>query len=76
MVKSYRSYLLRLWRASTVAGMVWRGSLEEIPTGERIAFASLEDLLSHLREETEDSSHPERTSSGADGVPSHRSGPT
>ena len=52
MVKAqvYFSYLLRLWQVGTGQGAAWRASLEEIPTGERRAFASMDDLVGYLRE--------------------------
>jgi len=46
----YLSYLLRLWPVGTGEGAAWRASLEEIATGERRAFAGLDDLLGTLRE--------------------------
>ena len=58
MVKGqgYFSYLLRLWQVGTGQGAAWRASLEEIPTGERRAFASLDDLASYLCERMRSSS--------------------
>jgi hypothetical protein len=41
----YRAFLLRLWRA---ADGQWRASLEDPHTGERRAFATLDQLLEHL----------------------------
>ena len=55
----YRSYLLRLWRASADAEprpagekVAWRASLESVHTGERRNFASLDELFDFLREQT------------------------
>ena len=52
----YFSYLLRLWRVtggvSTQAGeerALWRASLQDPLTDERVNFASLEDLVAYLR---------------------------
>ncbi|MGD8473015.1 MAG: hypothetical protein PVH59_02760 [Anaerolineae bacterium] len=51
----YQSYLLRLWRVrSSVASpsdeaSIWRASLEHPHTGERVGFASLDDLVEYLR---------------------------
>jgi hypothetical protein len=42
---NYRVYLLRLWR---VTDAQWRASLEDPHTGERQAFATLEQLLEYL----------------------------
>ena len=46
---TYRSYVLRLWRSSTEEGALWRASLEDVQTGERVGFASLEALMEYLR---------------------------
>jgi hypothetical protein len=54
----YLSYLLRLWRvenhgeAPSADKAVWRASLESAHTGERKTFASLDDLVDFLREQT------------------------
>jgi hypothetical protein len=53
----YLSYLLRLWRVENdkAAGAdkaVWRASLEVPHTGERRVFASLDELLEFLRQQT------------------------
>lgn len=52
----YLSFLLRLWRASGGEGSqcgaeatVWRASLQDTLTAERVNFASLEDLVAFLR---------------------------
>jgi len=50
--KKYRSYLLRLWCADTV-DPCWRASLEDPQTGERVGFASLEQLFAFLMEQVE-----------------------
>jgi hypothetical protein len=47
----YLSYLLRLWRDIDEPAL-WRASLQSPYTGERIHFASLEDLCDHLRRQT------------------------
>jgi hypothetical protein len=49
----YRSYLLRLWRATCDGQTVWRASLESPQTGEQAGFASLEALFDHLRASTQ-----------------------
>jgi len=54
----YLSYLLRLWRVSGGEDhsgekeTVWRASLESSYTGERIGFASLEELSEFLQRQT------------------------
>jgi hypothetical protein len=50
--RDYRSYLLRLWRATCDGETVWRASLESPQTGERTGFASLEALFLHLQANT------------------------
>jgi hypothetical protein len=50
--KGYRSYLLRLWRAET-PDQGWHASLEDPRTGERIGFASLEQLFAFLMDRVE-----------------------
>jgi hypothetical protein len=44
----YRSYLLRLWRTRE-DDQDWRAQLEEVETGKRIGFASLEKLIEFLQ---------------------------
>jgi hypothetical protein len=48
----YHSYLLRLWSADEQEQVVWRASLENPHTGERLAFASLERLFGFLQDQT------------------------
>jgi hypothetical protein len=56
--RRYLSYLLRLWQESggpTDCGghrPLWRASLERPQEGERLGFASLEDLFAFLEDET------------------------
>ncbi len=47
-----RSYLLRLWRNDCPAVTNWQASLEIPETGERIGFASLEELFAYLMDLT------------------------
>jgi hypothetical protein len=47
--QGYLSYLLRIWRAGG-EGPAWRASLDDVTTGERRAFGSLEGLFAFLRE--------------------------
>jgi hypothetical protein len=53
MKLDYLSFLLRLWRESGEEA-VWRASLEDPHTGERMGFASLEALVAFLRQQVED----------------------
>jgi hypothetical protein len=46
----YTSYLLRLWQTRTEHDWVWRASLEHPESGERLGFASLQDLFVFLKE--------------------------
>jgi hypothetical protein len=49
----YRSYLLRLWRVGSADAPSWRVSLEDVRTHERRNFASLEQLVAFLKEQTD-----------------------
>lgn len=44
----YRSYLLRLWRRGAEQPAAWTVALEDVRTGERRGFASLEEALRYL----------------------------
>lgn len=48
----YQSYLLRLWPVEQNGERVWRASLEEVSTGSKQAFTSLEALCQYLEEGT------------------------
>ncbi len=48
----YLSYLLRLWPEGGEEKAVWRASLESPHTGERVGFASLDELFDFLRQQT------------------------
>ena len=50
---NYLAYLVRLWRESETN---WRGTLENPHTGQRHAFASIEELLLFLKQQTSDDS--------------------
>ncbi len=47
----YLAYLVRLWREGEG---VWRGTLENPHTGERVAFADVAGLLAYLQHQTEE----------------------
>ena len=47
----YRSYLIRLWPKEREGDLACRATLDSVKTGERYDFATLEDLLTFLREE-------------------------
>ncbi len=48
----YLSYLLRLWQTGSTGHATWRASLEDPHSGERLGFASLEDLVAFLQQQT------------------------
>ena len=51
--RRYRAYLLRVWQVLGDDEVpAWRASLEDVQTGERHGFGSLEQLLAFLLEET------------------------
>ena len=43
------AYLLRLWQVRCKEGTTWRASLESARSGERLGFASLNELFDFLR---------------------------
>jgi hypothetical protein len=48
---AYVAYMLRLWRAGSRAGQpIWRASLENPHTGERLAFGDAKELFAFLAE--------------------------
>ena len=58
-----RSYLLRLWPTGSDGQQVWRASLENVRTGERMGFANLEQLFVFLMQQIEhDREAPDATS--------------
>ena len=48
----YYSYLLRLWQVPANEEHDWRILLENVQTGEKRGFASLEDFLAYLSQVT------------------------
>lgn len=56
--RGYLSYLLRLWETRDGEKEVWRASLENPGSGERLGFASLEDLYCFLNAQTDVSNPP------------------
>ena len=58
--REYLSYLLRLWKASDGEVLVWRASLKSSRTGEKVGFASLEELFEFLQTKTDSQSRVER----------------
>jgi hypothetical protein len=50
----YIAFMLRLWKARD-DNECWRASLEDVRTGEKRGFTSVEDLFAYLRLSTESS---------------------
>ena len=48
--RPYLAYLLRLWQTQHKGEIGWRASLENAHTGEKLAFAHLDELVAFLRE--------------------------
>ncbi|MCJ7548705.1 MAG: hypothetical protein MUQ30_03380 [Anaerolineae bacterium] len=44
----YLSYLMRLWQTGDKGNAIWRASLECPKSGERLSFASLEELFAFV----------------------------
>ncbi len=60
--KRYQSFLLRLWITRIEQGTVWRASLENPHTGERLTFATLERLFAFLEDQCTKDQERERSS--------------
>jgi len=45
----YQAYLLRLWQQQVQTQHTWRILLENVHTGERMRFSSLEELVEFLQ---------------------------
>ena len=48
--RPYLAYLLRLWQIQDKGEIGWRASLENAHTGEKLAFAHLDELVAFLRQ--------------------------
>jgi hypothetical protein len=48
----YMAYMLRIWPVRNQQKQCWRASLENAQTGERVGFASLEELFEYLGQQT------------------------
>jgi hypothetical protein len=44
------AYLLRLWRTGEQEEAVWRASLQDVRTGERVGFSGLEEAFAYLQQ--------------------------
>ena len=60
----YSSYLLRLWQTASGGELVYRASLENARTGERVGFSNLDDLFDYLRAQAGLVPEAERDASG------------
>ena len=58
---NYLSYLLRLWQSGRKDKAVWRASLENPMTGERLGFASLKELCAFLETQAKEMERPPQT---------------
>jgi hypothetical protein len=56
----YLSYLLRLWQVESKGQLVWRASLEASRTGERQGFASIDELLVFICQQTSTVKDPDK----------------
>jgi hypothetical protein len=54
--RDYKAYLLRLWRDKQE--LPWRAALENPNSGERIAFATLVELVAFIEETTGEQIRP------------------
>lgn len=71
--RRYLSYLLRLWQEWDRLPAVWRASLEDPHTGERLGFADIPQLFAFLEDQV--SGETERLAlNPPDGAPAERSG--
>ena len=56
---TYHAFLIRLWREEA---NTWRGTLENAHTGKRHAFANVDLLLSHIRNQIQNDTSAEMSS--------------
>jgi hypothetical protein len=64
--RMYQSYLLRVWQTGSTGHVVWRASLEDALTGERMGFANLDRLFAFLLEQTRGGAGNETAAHDAD----------
>jgi hypothetical protein len=62
--KHYLSFMLRLWRAGNDGKPVWRASLKNPLTKERLGFAGLRELFAYLEAQIEGTALPSEESPG------------
>jgi len=51
--RGHVAYLLRLWRVDNGMEAIWRASLQDVRTGERLGFAGLDEAFAYLRQQLE-----------------------
>ncbi|MEM7128313.1 MAG: hypothetical protein AAF702_18420 [Chloroflexota bacterium] len=51
--RDYRAYILRCWSEQYDDSPIWRFSLEEIPSGQRMGFSNLTAVADFLRKQIE-----------------------
>lgn len=56
--RGHLAYLLRLWRADNGTEAIWRASLQDVRTGERLGFAGLDEVVAYLRQQLTSSPRP------------------
>lgn len=49
--KGYRSFLMRLWQVEVEKKTVWRFSLEDSVSGQKVGFANIAEMMSYLMAE-------------------------
>jgi hypothetical protein len=49
--RAYQAFLLRLWQEQRDGQTLWRASLENPHTGERLGFAGLTQLFAYLQKQ-------------------------
>ena len=56
--RPYRAWLLRLWPERSSGQLVWRASLEDVPSGVRQGFGNLAQLFAFLEKQAKPSDDP------------------
>lgn len=58
---SYRAYMLRMWSVEQSGQAVWRASLEDPHTRQKIGFSNVEALIGYICELTDSAQDKEWT---------------
>ena len=56
--RGHLAFLLRLWRVDNGQEMIWRASLQDVRTGERLGFAGLDEAVAYLQQQLESPPEP------------------